>query len=75
MSRIEYNVFEGKVCNGAPVATIANGKLAWKPGEMRAQSGDGRYVARPPSPATHVANTTWRSFNAPQGVARAGVTP
>ena len=38
ISRIEYNVFEGRVCNGAPVATIANGKLAWRPGEMRAAS-------------------------------------
>ena len=32
ISRIEYNVFEGRVCNGAPVATIANGKLAWTAG-------------------------------------------
>ena len=75
VSRIEYNVFEGRVCNGAPVATVANGKLAWRPGEMRAAAGDGRYVARPPFPATHVANTTWRALNAPRGVARAEVTP
>jgi len=75
ISRIEYNVFEGRVCNGAPVATIANGKLAWRPGEMRAAAGDGRYVARPPAPAPHVANTTWRAFTAPRGVARAEVTP
>jgi len=32
-------------------------------------------VARPPFPATHVANTTWRAVNAPRGVARAAVTP
>ena len=71
ISRIEYNVFEGCVCNGAAaVATVANGKLAWRPGDMRAAAGDGRYVARPPFPATHVANTTWRAVNAPRGVAR-----
>jgi dihydropyrimidinase len=62
-------------CNGAPVATIAGGKLAWKPGELRVQAGEGRYIARPPSPASHVANTTWRTFTAPKGVARAEVTP
>jgi dihydropyrimidinase len=75
VSRIEYNVFEGKVCNGAPVATIASGKLAWRPGELRVQAGEGRYIARPPSPAAHVANTAWRTFTAPKGVARAEVTP
>jgi dihydropyrimidinase len=74
-SRIEYNVFEGRVCNGAPVATIANGKLAWRPGEMRAVAGDGRYIARPPFPPAHVANTTWRAFKAPRGLARTEVTP
>jgi dihydropyrimidinase len=39
------------------------------------QAGEGRYIARPPSPASHVANTTWRTFTAPKGVARAEVTP
>ena len=61
VSRIEYNVFEGCVCNGAPVATIASGKLAWRPGELRAAAGDGRYVARPPSPPAMWRNTTWRA--------------
>jgi dihydropyrimidinase len=75
VSRIEYNVFEGRVCNGAPIATVANGKLAWRPGEMRAAAGDGRYIARPPFPPAHVANTTWRAFKAPRGVARTEVTP
>ena len=59
----------------APVATIANGKLAWRPGEMRAAAGDGRYVARPPFPPAHVANTKWRTTTAPRGVTRAEVTP
>ena len=75
VSRIEYNVFEGYVCKGAPVATIAGGKLAWRSGEMRAAAGDGRYVARPAFPAVHVANASWRAFNAPRAVARAAVTP
>lgn len=74
-SRIEYNVFEGKACKGAPVATIAGGTLAWRPGELRAQAGGGAYIKRPAFPATHVANTTWRALNAPRGVARTEVTP
>jgi dihydropyrimidinase len=42
---------------------------------MRAAAGDGRYIARPPFPPAHVANTTWRAFKAPRGVARTEVTP
>ncbi len=74
-SRIEYNVFEGKACKGAPVATIAGGTLAWRPGELRAQAGGGAYVKRPAFPAAHVANATWRALNAARGVARTEVTP
>ncbi|HMK81486.1 MAG TPA: dihydropyrimidinase [Xanthobacteraceae bacterium] len=75
VSRIDYNVFEGHVCNGAPAATIAGGKLAWRAGEMRVQPGEGRYIARPAFPAVHVANTAWRTFTAPRGVERIAVTP
>lgn len=74
-SRIEYNVFEGKPCHGAPVATIAGGALAWTPGVLRAYAGGGASIKRPAFPAAHIANMTWRSFNAARGVARTEVTP
>jgi dihydropyrimidinase len=46
LSRIDYNVFEGYACTGAPVVTISRGKIAWKTGDLRAEQGDGRYVER-----------------------------
>jgi dihydropyrimidinase len=44
-------------------------------GAMRAKAGDGKYIERPPFPAVHVANSTWRELSAPKGVQRLEVTP
>ncbi len=49
VSRIDYNVFEGYKCTGVPWITISRGKIAWKDGDLRAEKGDGDFVARPPS--------------------------
>jgi dihydropyrimidinase len=75
ISRIDYNVFEGLACRGLPRATLSGGRIAYMDGNLRAEQGDGRYVARAPFPAVHVANTAWRETNAPRGVARADITP
>jgi dihydropyrimidinase len=75
LSRIDYNVFEGFSCLGAPVTTLSRGKIAWREGELRAERGDGRYVERPPFSPVHVANSTWKQLTAPRAVRRAGVTP
>ncbi|MDJ1159349.1 dihydropyrimidinase [Chelatococcus sp. SYSU_G07232] len=75
VSRIDYNVFEGFSCTGLPVVTLSRGRIAWKEGDLRAERGEGRYVARDPFPAVHVANSTWRELNAPRAVERAEVTP
>ena len=75
VSRIDYNVFEGFACTGLPRATLSAGKIAWLDGDLRAEAGAGKYVARDPFPAVHVANATWREVNAPRGVERAAVTP
>ena len=48
VSKVGYNVFEGRTVQGLPVVTIANGKLAWSHGDLRAERGAGRYVKRPP---------------------------
>ena len=74
-SRIDYNVFEGYACTGAPVVTISRGKIAWKTGDLRAEQGDGRYVERPPFSPVHVANSTWKHQTAPIAVQRSGITP
>ena len=75
LSRIDYNVFEGFACTGAPAVTVSRGKLAWTNGELRAEKGDGRYVERPAFSPVHVANSTWKQQSAPQAVRRVDVTP
>jgi dihydropyrimidinase len=75
ISRIEYNVFEGHTCTGVPKVTLSRGKIAWMDGDLRAERGDGKYIERPPFPAIHVANTTWKELTAPRPVERLEVTP
>jgi dihydropyrimidinase len=75
LSRIDYNVFEGFACTGAPVVTVSGGKVAWKTGDLRAERGDGRYIERPAFSPVHVANSTWKVQTAAKGVARLAVTP
>ena len=59
ISRIDYNVFEGFICTGQPRATLSGGKITWLDGDLRAETGAGKYVPRDPFPAVHVANATW----------------
>jgi dihydropyrimidinase len=75
VSRIDYNVFEGYQCTGLPIVTLNRGRIAWREGDLRAARGDGKYVERPPFPAVHVANSTWKELTAPRPVARREVTP
>jgi dihydropyrimidinase len=75
ISRIDYNVFEGFDCVGAPIATLSGGKIAWMDGELRAENGDGKYVERPPFSPIQLANSTWKQATAPRAVTRADVTP
>jgi dihydropyrimidinase len=75
MSRIEYNVFEGYACKGAPKTVISRGKVAWEQGDMRAKAGDGDFVARPANAPVHQANAIWKGITQPKGVKRVEVTP
>lgn len=75
ISRIEYNVFEGYECTGVPRVTLSRGKVAWIDGDLRAERGDGKYVARDAYPAHQVAYQTWKAFSAPQGVERLEFVP
>jgi dihydropyrimidinase len=75
VSRIDYNVFEGFRCAGLPRATLSRGEITWLDGDLRAAAGAGKYVARDPFPAVHVANVTWREWTAPRRVERVDVTP
>jgi dihydropyrimidinase len=75
LSVIEYNVFEGYECRGLPIVTLSRGRIAWKDKQVRAQKGDGAYVARDPFPSVAVANATWKDLNRPKPVSRLEVTP
>jgi len=54
---VDYNVFEGRTVKGIARRTIANGKLVWNEGDLRAERNAGRYLPRPPSGAYFEANT------------------
>jgi dihydropyrimidinase len=75
VSRIEYNVFEGYECKGAPRTVLSRGRVAWEQGDIRAKPGDGDFVARPANAPVHQANAIWKGVTAPKGVKRVEVTP
>jgi len=75
VSRIDYNVFEGFRCTGAPRITLSGGRIAWKEGDLHAEAGQGRYVERPAFPAAHVANAAWKALSAPRPVERLDIVP
>ncbi|XP_049684753.1 dihydropyrimidinase [Accipiter gentilis] len=45
-----FNIFEGMVCHGVPVATISRGKVVYEGGAFNVTAGEGKYVFRPPFP-------------------------
>ena len=53
---VDYNVFEGRTVSGVARRTIANGKLVWNEGDLRAERGVGRYLPRPLNGAYFEAN-------------------
>jgi dihydropyrimidinase len=75
ISRIDYNVFEGYECKGAPKTVISRGKIAWEQGDMRAKAGDGDFVRREANAPVHQANAIWKGITQPKGVKRVEVTP
>jgi dihydropyrimidinase len=44
--RCDRSIFEGFVVKGVPRTVIANGRIAYQNGDLRAQRGAGRYIAR-----------------------------
>jgi dihydropyrimidinase len=75
ISRIDYNVFEGFECKGAPKTVISRGKVAWEQGDMRAKAGDGDFIPRKPNAPVNQANAIWKGVTQPKGVMRVEVTP
>jgi dihydropyrimidinase len=70
VSKVGYNVFEGRTVQGLPVVTLANGKVAWSHGDLRAVRGAGRYVKRPAFTPMFDALKRQAALHAPQAVKR-----
>ena len=47
-SKNDFNIFEGRTVRGIPSHTIAQGRVVFARGELRAEAGQGRYLKRPP---------------------------
>jgi len=55
---------------GVPSHTVANGKLVYAKGELRAVKGAGRYIKRPAFPSVFGALDKMAKARAPHAVAR-----
>ena len=47
VSKVGYNIFEGRTVHGLAKVTISRGKIVWQDGELRTERGAGKYVKRP----------------------------
>ena len=47
VSKVGYNIFQGREVMGLPVVTVSRGKVVWSKGELRTERGAGQYVPRP----------------------------
>ncbi|WP_128290772.1 dihydropyrimidinase [Afifella aestuarii] len=72
-SAIDYTVFEGMPVHGLPRMTLSRGRVAYEEGEVKAGTGDGRFVERPANPPVAKALSTWKELTAPRRVERAGI--
>ncbi len=62
--KVDFSIFEGMKVKGVPSHTIANGKLVYAKGDMRAVRGAGRYIKRPAFPSSFAALEKRRALTA-----------
>ena len=70
ISRVGYNVFEGRKVTGLAKVTLSQGNIVWFDGELRTQRGAGRYVKRPAFAPMFDALKRQAERHVPQPVAR-----
>jgi dihydropyrimidinase len=68
--KIDFNIFEGMTVRGINVATLSQGKVVYKDGDVRTQKGVGRYVDRPTFAPFYGAMERGRGARQPQAVKR-----
>jgi dihydropyrimidinase len=72
-SKGDFNVFEGRTVRGIPTHTLSQGKLVFVNGDLRAESGAGRYIKRPAFNANFTASKLRADTLAVGAVARGSV--
>ena len=71
LSKVGYNVFEGRKVTGLAKVTLSQGKIVWIDGDLRTERGAGRYVKRPAFAPVFDALKRQAGLHVPQAVARA----
>jgi len=71
ISKVGYNVFEGRKVTGLPKVTLSQGRIVWIDGDLRTERGAGRYVKRPPFAPMFEALKRQADRHVPQAVLRA----
>ena len=72
ISKVGYNVFEGRTVMGLAKVTLSQGKIVWIDGELRTERGAGRYVQRPAFAPVFDALKRQAGLQVPRAVARVG---
>ena len=71
LSKVGYNVFEGRQVTGLAKVTLSQGNIVWIDGELRTEPGAGRYVNRPAFAPVFDALKRQAGLHVPHAVARA----
>jgi dihydropyrimidinase len=68
--KVDFNIFEGMEVEGINTVTIAQGKIVYRDGDVRAVKGAGRYINRPPFAPYYAALNRKAELEQPKAVLR-----